>query len=130
MFDDLGNNNHFAFTNIDNFISKMHIESPINNKKHLVFIVVFVPNKLAFKFNDLYIIIINGANQCWKPVRVFSAQFFSNVYLIHIGIPYLKHQLHGIFQNSLQVFHHSRCWSAIDAPVINSQRQRHYGCDG
>jgi hypothetical protein len=101
MFDDLGNNNHFAFTNIDNFISKMHIESPINNKKHLVFIVVFVPNKLAFKFNDLYIIIINGANQCWKPVRVFSAQFFSNVYLIHIGIPYLKHQLHGIFQNSL-----------------------------
>jgi hypothetical protein len=75
MFDDLGNNNHLTFTNMDNFVSKIHIESPINNKKHLVFIVVFVPNKFAFKFNDLYIIIINGANQCRKSVRVFSAQF-------------------------------------------------------
>ena len=62
MLVDLGNNNHFAFTYMDNFVSKMHIESPINNKKHLVFIVVFVLNKFAFKFYDFYIIIINGAN--------------------------------------------------------------------
>ena len=101
MFDDLGNNNHFAFTVMNNFVSKMHIESPINNKKNLVFIVVFLLNKLAFKFYEFYIIIINGANQRRKPVLVKGAKFFSNVNLIHIGIPDLKHQLHGIFQNSL-----------------------------
>lgn len=65
VFYSFGNYQKFVLFHYNCFVPILHFETSFYDKKEFVFVVVLMPNKLAFEFNELYMLSIQFSYYFW-----------------------------------------------------------------
>jgi hypothetical protein len=64
-------------------VAKFHTEAALHHKKHLVLVLVMMPDKLAFEFIELDQLTIEFTSDVRLPVLRNLSKLLSNIYFVH-----------------------------------------------
>lgn len=75
VFDAFRNDDKLPFADELFIVAKFHPEGAFNDKEQLVFVVVVMPDKFAFEFDELDVRVIQLRNDFWIPVLLKQSEF-------------------------------------------------------
>ncbi|MCY1383164.1 hypothetical protein D9M69_712610 [compost metagenome] len=60
----------FVFFQFYSLVAKFHLELAADNHKHLVFVIVLVPDKFSLKLDQLDVLSVQLSDNSWIPIIV------------------------------------------------------------
>ena len=75
VLDAAGDDDEFAFADEGIVVAEFHLEGAFHDEEHFVFVIVVVPEKIAFEFHELDEAIIHFACDFRAPVFLYLAEF-------------------------------------------------------
>src|SRR6185436_3736642 len=86
MLNTAGDNDEFTLVQLNVTILQLHHEASLVHEKHFVFIVVMMPDKLAFEFHELQVAVVHFTYDFRTPMFIEQLELFSQVYFFHYRI--------------------------------------------
>ena len=83
MFYAAGDDEEFIFLQHNGSVPQFHVEFAFDNKKHFVFMIMFVPDKFSFELDELDVLSVERAGDAGVPVIVDEGEFFEEIYFFH-----------------------------------------------
>ena len=68
----------------ERMVPKIHSESPLDDQEQLILVLMMMPDKLSLEFDQLDVLAVQIANDPRIPVVVEQAEFFLDVYFLHL----------------------------------------------
>jgi hypothetical protein len=83
VLDSAGHDDELARFEFDAFVSEFDAEAALYHQEHLVFVLVVMPDELAFQLVELHQLSVQFAGDVGLPVFVDLGEFGSEVDLVH-----------------------------------------------
>jgi hypothetical protein len=83
MFDAARDNDEFTFAHRGFAIAEFHAQSAFDDQKELVFVVVMMPDKLAFEFNGFDVAVVDFADDARIAIVGEKAEFILEIDGVH-----------------------------------------------
>ena len=82
VLDAFWDDDEFAGGDGDGLIAELHVETAGDHQEHFVFIIMFVPDEIAFEFDEFDVLIIQFGGYSWIPVIRDQAELVGDVYFL------------------------------------------------